>query len=319
MTSEDNPGYQEEPTYLTLENLWRAIVVAVAAFLLWMLLSDTSFGQGESPNVTVEPSASLEIEQWASPHKTYMNRIKAEGTVEIRWGQFWAEGTASGIWWGSGRSKVAGSLLNTESGKTIERRRSAALGLRFKASGTWTLRLGAVVQRRGVHHIWQYKRPEGRHDYFPGNWQAGVAACGGGQAPDWPPGANQCPSIGYWDLASPLLILEGRWEKRWVRARIEAPMRRWKTLTLPYPRAKAILSARLYQWRIRARSTLFGPAGTGYDAKVSRSIPGARLIRLGLVASGRLSDPGWGKGPGDNLRRIGATLTVGAPGPGLSP
>jgi hypothetical protein len=329
--SQDAPSYQSDPSYLTLENLWRAIVLVAALVLLWFFLSDTGFAQSQNPQsqnrsateepgatvgpgIEVLPSASAQVEQWAGPHKSYMNRLVARAEVVARWRSLWAEATASGIWWGSGRSKVSGSLLNTESGKVIERRRSLALALAFDLPGSWSLRVGGIVQRRGIHHIWQYKRSEGRHDYFPGGWQSGVTACNGGQAPDWPPDNNQCPSIGYWDTAGPLLILERRWERgahvNLVRVRVEAPQATWKSLTLPYPRAGGSVTARLREWRLRAEGEAFGPAGFGYDAQVSRSLPGAAQVRLGLVLSDHLPDPGWGKGPGDNLRRVGATLRV---------
>lgn len=300
---------------LTYQNLWRAIVLLAALFLLWLLLSDVSAQ-------TVEPSLQFGIEQWAGGDKNYMNRMEIEAAVEAQWGVVWAEGTVGGKWWGSDRSKISGSLWNVEAGKVLEYSRSFALALALKVAPQWILRLGGVVQRRGVHHIWQYKSQEGRHDYFPAGWEVAVSGCNGGRAPNWPPDGPQCPSIGYWDTAAPLLIVESRW----LEARVEAPMYDWKSLTLPYPRMQYFVTVRPGKWRIETEGEAFGPAGFGYDVEVSRSLPGAEFtvplvglevdippldfLRLGLTASDHLSDPGWGMGPGDNLRRVGATLTV---------
>jgi len=300
------------PGYLTLENLWKAIVAVVALILLSLLISDVAFsqrpGSGEgAEGAHVTPGLSFEVEQWATPDKTYMNRMSAHATIEARWRLLWAEVAASAVWWGSGRSKVSGSLLNTESGKVIERRRSAALGLTLDVSPSWRIRLGGIIQRRGIHHIWQYKR---RHDYFPGSWEAGVSGCNGGKAPDWPSDQPQCPSIGYWDVIASLLVARGRWKGVALRFRVEAPAQTWKTLTLPYPRARFAAQARLREWRFRLRSEAFGPAGFGYDAEISRTFPPVDQVRLGLTTSDHLPDPGWGRGPGDNLARVGATITV---------
>jgi len=299
---------------LTYKNLWRAIVVAAALVLLWALLADLSSGQ------TAKADLGFTVEQWGGGDKTYMNRMSIDASVEGAWGLVWSEASIGGVWWGADEAKIAGSLWNVEAGKVLEYRRSFALALSVDLIADWALRLGGVVQRRGVHHIWQYKSREGRHDYFAARWEVGVSGCNGGRAPNWPPDAPQCPSIGYWDTVAPLLILESPG----LTARVEAPMRTWKTLTLPYPRMQYFLTLRPGEWRVEARGEAFGPAGFGYDVEVSRSIPGVEFsafgvdvdvppvpfLRIGLTASDHLSDPGWGKGPGDNLRRIGATLTV---------
>lgn len=301
---------------LTYRNLWRAIVVSAALFLLWLLFADVAFSQ------QVRSDVGYGIEQWSGGDKRYMNRMSVQVAVEAQLGALWTEGTVGGVWWGSDKAKISGSLWNVEAGKVLEYRRSFALAVVLKIAPQWALRLGGVAQRRGVHHIWQFKSREGRHDYFPAGWRVGISGCNGGRAPNWPPDGPQCPSIGYWDTVAPLLILEGRW----LTARIEGPMRRWKDLTLPYPRVQYFLTVRPGKWRIGTRGEAFGPAGFGYDVEVSRSLPGAEFtlpilgipidippvefLRIGLTASDHLSDPGWGVGPGDNLRRIGATLTV---------
>ncbi len=299
---------------LTTENLWRAIVILAALFLLWFFYGDAAGAQ------TVRPHLEFGLEQWSSGDKDYMNRMSVEAALEAQWGIVWAEGTVSGVWWGSERSKISGSLWNTEAGKTLEYRRSAALAVAWKVAPSWVVRLGGIVQRRGVHHLWQFKSQEGRHDFFPGDWEVGVAGCNGGRAPNWPPDGPQCPSIGYWDTVAPLLILESEM----LTARVEGPMQTWKDLTLPYPRVQYFLTVRPAKWRLEVEGEAFGPAGFGYDVEVSRSLPGAEFsvlgldvdipplpfVRLGLTASDHLSDPGWGMGTGDNLRRVGATLTI---------
>jgi hypothetical protein len=305
---------------------WAGIVLAVALLLLGLLVADAR-GQGahyrpadqagapgpaqafvqKRPGPTLRSDLSFGIEQWAAPDKTYMNRMSGTAALRAAWGAVWARASIGLVWWGAPDAKIAGSLWNLEATNTIEFRRFASAGVRARIWGGWAVCLGAAVQRRGAHHVWRHRE---RHGHFPARWEVGTEACNGGEAPAWPEGRPQCPSLGYWDVAAPVIGVRSRW----LTARVVGPSLTWKTLTLPYPRYQISVAIRHGskpgQWTFAVEGEAGGPAGLGYDLRVSRTLEAAPFLSIGLVASDHLPDPGWGRGSGDNLRRIGARVSV---------
>lgn len=260
--------------------------LAVAVLLVWGILAvRCAVGQ------TVTSDVGAMVEVWTGPEDKWQNRMQVRGQVLGKWGPLRLRVWMSGVWWGASDAKIAGSLLNAEAGRVLERRHGASV------YGQWGgLQVGATVHRRAVHHIWRHKS---RHRYFPGSWQIGRRGCNGASTPSYPPGQG-CPSIGYWDGVRPQVGYEGHgWD-----VRLRGPLVRWKTLTLPWPRWMGTASYETGAWTVTAEGRVGGPAGWSADFGVRRELIGP--VEIGLRA-GQVALPVWTE---NTIRRISTTITL---------
>jgi len=256
----------------------------VAVLLGWLV--------AECRGQSVETDVQAQVEVWTSSERCYRNRLAAEAGATGRWGPVRARAFMDVIWWGACDAKVAGSLLNAEAGRVVERRHGAELYVQ-----QWGVQLGGTIRRRAVHHIWRRKD---RHPWFPGNWEIGRRGCNGEATPSHPVG-DGCPSIGYADGLRPRAGYEGDG----LDVVLYGPLWSWKdSLTLPWSDwiARAVYDRGPWTTSVEARWG--GPADWSVDGGLRREVIGP--VELGIRV-GQVASPIW---TDDNLQRLTTTITI---------
>lgn len=247
-----------------------------AALLLAVLALACAPAHAQNASLTGDVGAHAEV--WADPADCFQNAFDADGRASLDVGPFFADAFVRFRWWGSCDAKIAGSILNAEAGRVVERWHGIDVG------ATWrSVEAGVTVRRDAVHVIHRFKNRNGWG--FPAENSARWAKeqCRAGND-------GNCPFIGYYDGVGPFIGVE----TDDVFIRITGPQYRWKDLTLPWPAWTLRSRFEFGRLAVGANGQTGGIKETAFDLFASYAV--AAPVRLGL-RYGHLDRPGWKRSP----------------------
>jgi hypothetical protein len=188
----------------------------------------------------VEPHLSLEI--WPTPERHYQHAYEAGARAAVSLGALRAKGYATGRFWQTDASKVAGSPFNAENNMNNQ------VGYGGSLRGRWRgLSVGLAVHRTEWHVVWGRKNRHGYDDWFPdsGDWRVAERTCRSG---------GPCHSIAYHDQAGFVVGYDHSIRGAGLSVEVRWLPYRWKDLTAAPTPWRGRATFRSGRWRISAEA-----------------------------------------------------------------